>query len=259
MPNIPKTEAEYLAQVRQQLNLLERASAGATGIDERQDITNKLLIHLVNLQAEGIRLRLPEPSKIGIPPYNVRQFLLDTAQPIDDPEEVLLTGDMLTFYTDGTLHEVWLALDSPVNDWIPIAEFGNPYRYPAMFQKFYLSWTAQAGKYLRVHVGREAGAEAQIQLTGTFAQTQSTFAYDQVTVGVAAVQLTATTFTLKFGLTIKADNDNAGDIYIGNGDVTAANGVRLIAGESVTLEVDSPHRVYAIASVAAQQIQYLGV
>jgi len=103
----------------------------------------------------------------GLAPYNVRKFELDTAKPTTDPQEVDLPGDALTFYTNGTYEGIYVALDSPTNDWVPIAEFGNPLPYPGRFDKFYLSWTAQSGKYLRVFVGREAGAQAQVQITAT--------------------------------------------------------------------------------------------
>jgi len=101
----------------------------------------------------------------GLAPYNVRKFELDTAKPTTDPQQVDLPGDALTFYTNGTYEDIYVALDSPTNDWVPIAEFGNPLPYPGRFDKFYLSWTAQSGKYLRVFVGREAGAQAQVQIT----------------------------------------------------------------------------------------------
>jgi hypothetical protein len=73
----------------------------------------------------------------------------------------------MTFYTDGTYTGIYIRFDSKMNDAVPIAEFGNPYKYPYAggFEKFYIENTAQSGKYLRIHIGREAGAEAAVQIT----------------------------------------------------------------------------------------------
>ena len=122
--------------------------------------------NLSNVLLQLINVLAPRPVAFpDFPPYNVRKFELDTAKTKDDPQEVNLPGDALTFHTDGTLDGIWFAMDSPTNDWIPIGEFGNPYAYPAIFQRFYLSWSAQASKYLRVHIGREAGAAAAVEIT----------------------------------------------------------------------------------------------
>jgi len=264
---VPKDYQEYISQVEEKVNLLEQLSAGASGLDERIDVSNKLLLETVRLLGAGLKIQLPAPTPPfpGIVPYNVRRFELDTVRTISSPEEVQVPGDILTFYTNGTLYGLQLALDSPSNDWVPISEFGNPYHYPAKFQKFYLAWTAQSTKYLRVHIGREAGAspgrssEAATQITTTSLGTRSIFAYGQVAVGATAVQLSADSFPLWFGITIKADDDNAGDVYIGDGDVTVNNGFRLAAAAAVTLEVNDTNIVYAIGSAAGQEIQYVGV
>ena len=117
------------------------------------------------LQEIADRLKPAESAFPGMPPYNVRKFELDTAKPTSDPQEMDLPGDTLTFYSDGDYKGIQYAIDSPTNDWITVGEFGNPYQYPAQFQKVYLSWTQQVGKYLRVHIGREAGASASVQIT----------------------------------------------------------------------------------------------
>lgn len=263
---VPKDYQEYLNQIKERANLLEQLSAGASGLDERIDVSNRLLIETVRLLGEGLKVQLPAPTPPfpGIVPYNVRRLELDTARTTSDPEEVQVPGDIITFYTDGTLSGLQLALDSPSNDWVPIIEFGNPYRYPAKFQKFYLSWTAQPGRYLRVHIGREAGAEAGsaeavTHIITTSLETRGIFAHDQVAVGVAAVRLSATSFPLWFGVTVKADDDNAGDVYIGDSGVTVLNGFRLAAAAAVTLEVNNVDIVYAIGSAAGQEVQYVGV
>jgi len=117
------------------------------------------------LQEIADRLKPREAVFPGLPPYNVRKFELDTAKTTSAPQELDLPGDALTFYTDGDYDGIQYALDSPTNDWITVGEFGNPYAYPAKFQKVYISWTQQVGKYLRIHVGREAGAAASVAIT----------------------------------------------------------------------------------------------
>lgn len=111
---------------------------------------------------------IPGEPTIGLPPYNVVTIPLDNAQTTGSPKEVRIPGDRLTFYTNGDMAGIQFALDYN-NDWIPAGEFGNPFFYPAKFKTFFLAWTAQAGKYLRVFVGREAAAgtsaEASVQIT----------------------------------------------------------------------------------------------
>lgn len=102
----------------------------------------------------------PAPAPI-LPPYNIRKFLLDSAR---TDEEINIPGDSITAYTDGTLVGTFIKFDDPTNDAIPLHEF-NPYYYPAKFDRLYLTHTQQIGKYLRLHIGREAGAEAAVEIT----------------------------------------------------------------------------------------------
>ncbi|GAJ04492.1 unnamed protein product, partial [marine sediment metagenome] len=95
--------------------------------------------------------------------YNVRRYPLDVARPTPG-ERIELTGDSLTAYTNGTLAGCFIRLNSPHADPIPINEF-NPYKYTKGWARFYLETTAQAGRYLRLHIGRAASAEASVQIT----------------------------------------------------------------------------------------------
>jgi len=107
----------------------------------------------------------PEPTPgpppfPGLPPYNVAAYKLDTARTAPG-KRIDLSGDTITAYTNGTLAGCFIRLDAPGNDPLPLNEF-NPYYYPAKFQKFWLETPGQPGKYLRLHIGREAGAEAAV-------------------------------------------------------------------------------------------------
>jgi hypothetical protein len=115
-----------------------------------------------------VEVLTPAPPKHpDLPPYNVYTHYLDTEHTQANAVEVNIPGDSLTFYTDGTYTGIYIRFDSKMNDAVPIAEFGNPYKYPYAggFEKFYIENTAQSGKYLRIHIGREAGAEASVQIT----------------------------------------------------------------------------------------------
>ena len=65
---------------------------------------------------------------------------------------------------------------------------------------------------------------------------------------------------MKQGVTIKADNDNAGTVYIGNNEnITSSNGFRLQAAESQNIEIDDLAKVFAFGSQASQKLYWLGV
>ncbi len=103
------------------------------------------------------------PLPVTYAEYNVRRYPLDTARP-EPGERVDLPGDSLTAYTNGTLAGCYIRLESPSADAIPLNEF-NPYKYTKGWKRFYLETPAQSGKYLRLHIGREASAEAGVQIT----------------------------------------------------------------------------------------------
>lgn len=72
-------------------------------------------------------------------------------------------------------------------------------------------------------------------------------------IGTSAVQLTASSIAATRGVLVKAANGNAGTLYIGNSDATAAtvdatDGFELGAGEAVLVRVDNVSKIYAIGS-----------
>jgi len=162
---IPRTYQQYIDELEEKLTYYERLRDEATGVDERIDVSNRLLIETVRLLAEGLRFQIPKvPDPYpGMPHYNVRKYLLDTAR-TEPGEEIEIPGDTITAYTNGTLAGTFIRLDTPTNDAIPLNEF-NPYRYLLGFKKFWLETTAQSSRYLRLHIGREAGADASVQIT----------------------------------------------------------------------------------------------
>ena len=83
-------------------------------------------------------------------------------------------------------------------------------------------------------------------------------------VDTAAEALTSTSFTATKGVTVVADRDNTGIVYVGNSDVTAGttaatDGFPLGSGESVTLEVNNPNLLYVIGSANNQIVYWIAV
>lgn len=81
-------------------------------------------------------------------------------------------------------------------------------------------------------------------------------------IGTSAVQITTSDIKCIFGVLVKADDDNSGDVYIGPKGVTAGtadatDGIRLKAGDSVFIEIDNANKVYAIGSAAGQKVYFV--
>lgn len=84
-------------------------------------------------------------------------------------------------------------------------------------------------------------------------------------IGVAAVQMVATSLKVKQGVLIKADINNAGTVYVGNsasvtaGAVDSTSGFPLEPNDWLELEVDDVSSVYLIASQANQKVYWITV
>lgn len=83
-------------------------------------------------------------------------------------------------------------------------------------------------------------------------------------VDTAAEQLETTSYVVKIGVTIVADSENAGDVFVGPAGVTteataATCGIKLQAGDSVTIEVDDVSNIWLIASVEDQKVHWVAV
>ncbi len=91
-------------------------------------------------------------------PYSIKAFAMDTAR---DNEMVAAEGDYLVAKTDGTLAGIGVRFNHSTNDLVYLEDF-NPF-YGFRWWKLYLTHSAQAGKTLRLMVGREASAYAESQ------------------------------------------------------------------------------------------------
>ena len=86
---------------------------------------------------------------------------------------------------------------------------------------------------------------------------QSTLNHNQVTVGTSQVQIGgASSVALSSGMTILADSDNTGVIYVGATGVTTGTGFPLVAGSAIELSLDDLNIAYCISDTASQKIHY---
>jgi hypothetical protein len=60
-------------------------------------------------------------------------------------------------------------------------------------------------------------------------------------------------------LSIKALSSNTGTIYVGDSSVTSANGFRLLANESVSIDLANLNTVNIDSSVNGEGVCYIGV
>lgn len=60
-------------------------------------------------------------------------------------------------------------------------------------------------------------------------------------------------------LIVKAKGTNTGNIFVGDSDVSSANGFILAAGEEIMLSVDNAHRVWIDSSVNGEGVSFIGV
>ena len=83
-------------------------------------------------------------------------------------------------------------------------------------------------------------------------------------VDTSAEQLTSNAQPLYRGILVKADAENTGIVYIGDGtsvtagDTDATDGFPLSAGESIFLEITLANQIYVIASATNQKLYFLG-
>ena len=90
-------------------------------------------------------------------------------------------------------------------------------------------------------------------------KTHENFDVKQVTVGTSAIQVSSTSVTCK-QVILKADNDNAGDIYVGkDSSVSSANGFRLMPGEAVTIPINDLSKIWVIATASDQKLYVMYV
>lgn len=63
---------------------------------------------------------------------------------------------------------------------------------------------------------------------------------------------------LRFGVTVRANAGNGGEIYVGGPAVSAANGHILAAGDAVFLEIRGPADIYVDSDTNGDGVSYIG-
>ena len=77
----------------------------------------------------------------------------------------------------------------------------------------------------------------------------------QVSVGLTAVQFTATPTAVKSRPIVKADPGNTGIVYVGFANsVTTSNGIGLGPGDALPVDIDDISKLWTIATVASQKV-----
>jgi len=94
---------------------------------------------------------------------------------------------------------------------------------------------------------------------GGGSSTPTTIYNNHVNVSTAGtrVQLTSTSTTIQ-RVTIKANEDNVGNIFVGNSNVDSSNGIVISAGESVDIMIDNLNKVYIDSETDGDGISYVG-
>lgn len=84
-------------------------------------------------------------------------------------------------------------------------------------------------------------------------------AHGQVTVAApgTAEQLPDQRLPNSVGVVITALPDNAGNVYVGNGDVDSTNGDVLTADTSISLTVDNTNKVFIDADNAGEGVSWI--
>jgi len=79
-----------------------------------------------------------------------------------------------------------------------------------------------------------------------------------VTTAGSAVSISSSSITLKKGITIKANTNNTGNIFVGNSSVDNTNGIEIEPGESIDISIDDLNKVYIDANNNNDGISYIG-
>lgn len=164
---LPETYEEFL-RTRALISAKEDWKTVVRAIDERLDFLNYQLDKLIQLwqrftpgTAQYVPTYPEAQAELGVPLYNIKEFLLNTAR---SDEEIDISGDTFAAWSDGTLIGCSINIDSATVDDIPLDKF-NPFSYPKGWKKLYLTTTAQTGKKLFLFIGRAAGAQTYPEIT----------------------------------------------------------------------------------------------
>lgn len=105
-----------------------------------------------------------------------------------------------------------------------------------------------------IKIGNGSGVYAGVTSAGGLQTSELSgiqFQTSQYTIGASAVQVTVTPLTGRKSISLKSN----GVIYIGNSSgVTISTGFLLNSGESLSMDLDGSHVIYAISSTTNQKL-----
>jgi len=78
------------------------------------------------------------------------------------------------------------------------------------------------------------------------------------TVPTGTAEVIASTQAIN-GVTVKALSTNTVAVYVGTTGCTTANGFELLAGESISLDIDNLADVFVISGSASQVVRYIAI
>jgi len=150
MSDTPLTYEAYQAQLKANTSWFERLMDNFTGSDDRLNLIAKIMLD----QNSILRQAFIEPPLVSErAEYNIRNFDLGTAR---TSQQIEVSGNFVTAYTDGDPSTITLRFDSEANDAMLLSNF-NSISLP--FTKLFLSNTAQSNKVLVLFIGfRRASA-----------------------------------------------------------------------------------------------------
>ena len=80
----------------------------------------------------------------------------------------------------------------------------------------------------------------------------------QVPVGTSRIPISSASLRVR-SVTVKADDNNTGKVFVGGPDVTASNGYALYPGQAVDLFIDDLSSVYLVADSEGQLVYVIYV
>lgn len=124
------------------------------------------------------------------------------------------------------------------------------------------TWTVQPGNTPNTTAWKVDGSAVTQPVSGTITAnptSPATILNGQKLVTTAGTRVTLASSTTIKSVTIKALSTNTGIVYVGNATVSSSNGLQLVAGDSVSLDISNLATINLDASVSGEGATYLGV
>lgn len=263
--NLPSGAA---TAVNQQTNALTNSELRAapvtvnTGLSPIEDGGD---VNVTNMPAE---FALPASQVISLtPPPAITNYSLETSQIaqnvlIGAVDESAPTTDTASSGLNGRLQRIAQRITSL------ISAVGSPFQAGGSIGNTTFSstqsgtWTVQPGNTPNTTAWKVDGSAVTQPVSGTITAnptSPATILNGQKLVTTAGTRVTLASSTTIKSVTIKALSTNTGIVYVGNATVSSSNGLQLVAGDSVSLDISNLATINLDASVSGEGATYLGV